>query len=140
MDKKLDISSLLKASVSFSNALKTAKLIESEDFPKIFYGLETARASVIQHFEYTYELSWKMMKRFIEMEDGKIESFSNKALLRKAGELGLINDFHKWRKFHNGRNLTSHTYDEETAEEVYEIAKEFNIYLNKFIENLKKRI
>jgi nucleotidyltransferase substrate binding protein (TIGR01987 family) len=140
MGKKLDISSLIKAYEFFSNALKTADIYESRFSKEIFYTEELVRAGVIQHFEYTYELSWKMMKRFMEIDEGRLKGFTNRALLRRAGELELIDDFHKWREFHEARNLTSHTYDEETAEKVYAAAKEFDVYVEKLISNLKEKI
>jgi len=140
MAKKLDINSLIKAYASFSNALKTADVCESKYLEEIFYLEEFVRAAIIHHFEYTYELSWKMMKKYIEIEEGKLESFSNKSLLGKAEELGLIDDFHKWREFHVARNLTSHAYDEETAKKVYVVAKEFDVYVKNLISSLKDKI
>ncbi|GAA5818293.1 MAG: nucleotidyltransferase [Methanobrevibacter sp. CfCl-M3] len=137
---ELDINPLIKACESLFKALEFAKILESEFSDSIVYAEEGGRAAVIQHFEYTYELSWKIMKRYIELEDGKLDGFSNKTLLRIAGEKGLIDDFHKWREFHKARNLTSHTYDEEIASEVYDIAKEFAIYMKKLILGLEDKI
>ena len=86
MEEKLDISSLIKAYDSFTNVLKYAEQIESNKINNIFYAEEAARAAVIQHFEYTYELSWKMMKRFIELDEGREDSLTRKGLFRRAGE------------------------------------------------------
>ena len=140
MVEKLDISSLIKTYASYSNALKTAGILETEYSEEIFYIEEVARASVIHHFEYVYELSWKMMKRFMEIEEGRITGFTNKELLRKAGELELIDDFHQWRKFHKARNLSSLTYDEKIAEQVYKTVKEFDIYAKNLISTLEEKI
>jgi nucleotidyltransferase substrate binding protein (TIGR01987 family) len=106
MDKKLDISSLKKAYNSFINILNYDKEIESNNQNNIFYAKESARAAVIQHFECIYELSWKIMKRFIEMDEGQDNSLTRKDFFRHAGERGLIDDFHEWIKFHQARNLT----------------------------------
>jgi hypothetical protein len=57
MTEKLDISSLIKASESLSNAIMTAEVVESEYPDEIFYLVESVRASVILHFEYTYDIS-----------------------------------------------------------------------------------
>ncbi|MDR2873506.1 MAG: nucleotidyltransferase substrate binding protein [Methanobrevibacter sp.] len=62
------MSSLIKAIESLSNAIITSETVESDYSTEIFYLLETVRASVILHVEYTYELSWKMMKKFIEID------------------------------------------------------------------------
>ena len=140
MVEKLDISSLIKAYDSFTNVLNYAEEIESNKQNNIFYAEEAARAAVIQHFEYTYEISWKMMKRFIEIDEGRADSLTRKGLFRRAGEIGLIDDFHKWVEFHDARNLTSHTYDEETAELVYSTAKNFNKYVKQLISVLNVKI
>ena len=140
MEEKLDISSLIKAYDSFTNVLKYAEQIESNKINNIFYAEEAARAAVIQHFEYTYELSWKMMKRFIELDEGREDSLTRKGLFRRAGEIGIIDDFHKWIEFHNARNLTSHTYDEETAKKVYATAKRFDKYVKQIILVLNEKI
>jgi nucleotidyltransferase substrate binding protein (TIGR01987 family) len=139
MSEKLDISPLIRAHDSFVKALYFAEELESKYSDDILYATEGGRAAVIQHFEYTYELSWKMMKRFIEMEDKNEDFLTKKDLFRIAGEKGLIDDFHKWVEFHKARNKTAHTYNEDTAKEVYNIAKEFKNYVERFISALEKR-
>ncbi|GAA5819440.1 MAG: nucleotidyltransferase substrate binding protein [Methanobrevibacter sp. CfCl-M3] len=124
MGEKVDISSLIRAYDSFSNALQFAKEIETKYSDEIFYAKEGARASVIQHFEYTYELSWKMMKRFLEIDIGdQADALSRKGLFRMIGEKQLISEFEPWNEFNNARNKTSHTYNEDVAKEVYITAK-----------------
>ncbi len=78
---------------------------------------EFIRDSVIQRFEFCYELAWKMLKLKLEEED--IDVRSPKQVLQVALELGLIEDGNAWTELHRMRNLTSHTYDEALAEEVY---------------------
>lgn len=140
MGEKLDIRSLIKAYDSFTKVLKCTEEIELNKDNNISYAEEAARAAVIQHFEYTYELSWKMMERFIKIDEGREDSLTRKGLFRRAGEIGLIDDFHKWIEFHEARNLTSHTYDEETAEEVYSTAKKFDKYVKRLIFVLNEKI
>lgn len=43
----------------------------------------------------------------------------------------VIDHVEKWIEFLNARNLTSHTYNESTANEVYAIAKDFLAYAKK---------
>ena len=136
---KLDISSLQKAYNAYSKTLRYALNIESKSSDE-FYEKEIVSNALIPHFEIVYELSWKMMKKYIEMEDGGGKILTKRDLFRIAGEKGLIYDFHKWVVFHNARNKSSHTYNENTAKEVYDTAKEFKTYIKDLISALEERI
>ena len=85
---------------------------------------EFTRDAVIQRFECTYELSWKMLKKYMAKETGTVE-FNIKSLYREAGRQSLIESVENWFAYHAGRDLTSHTYNEATAEETYQIAQQF---------------
>ncbi|MDR3291995.1 MAG: nucleotidyltransferase substrate binding protein [Methanobrevibacter sp.] len=140
MEEKLDIQPLIRAYNSFINMLQFAEELELKYVDEIIHAEEGARSAVIHDFEYTFELSCKMMKRYIEIEDKGEKIVSKRDLFRIAGEKELIYDFHKWVDFLEARNKTSHTYDEEIAEEVYQIAKEFKTYVEDFITALKEHI
>jgi len=80
------------------------------------------RDSVIQRFEYTFELSHKILRRFLsETETNKAEiseMFFNE-LIRLGCKRGLLlNDLETWDKYRKARNLTSHNYDEFNADNV----------------------
>ncbi len=87
---------------------------------------ELMRDGVIQRFEYTFELAWKMLKRYLE-EYGleKVDSLTNRDLFRVGFEQGLLRDAEAWLAYLKSRNLTSHTYDQATAQAVYQSGKEF---------------
>ncbi len=84
-------------------------------------------AGAIQHFEFTYELCWKFMKRWLETNMGSayVDGVSRRELFRLAAESRLITDVERWMAYHQARNLTSHIYDEEVAREVYQMAVRF---------------
>lgn len=88
---------------------------------------ETIRAGVIQHFEVAYEQCWKMMKRWLEGNLGSayVDGVSRNELFRLAAESQLIEDVTRWMDYHKARNRTSHTYNEETAESVFDSASSF---------------
>ena len=88
---------------------------------------EIVRAGVIQNFEVAYEQCWKMMKRWLEENIGSayVDGVSRRELFRLAAESHLITDVERWMDYHNRRNETSHTYDEDTAQSVFEDATEF---------------
>jgi len=85
---------------------------------------EYTRDATIQRFEYTYELAWKMLKRYLALEAG-IEEFNIKNLYREAGRQQLIDNVEQWFVYHKARNLTSHTYNQRAAEETYSIIQQF---------------
>jgi len=118
-----------------------------ESFEKAVRSLENAlnqekdefvRDSVVQRFEYTYELAWKLMARQLEIDIGKepVDRFSRKELFRIAAQKGLLESAATWIHYHNCRNITSHTYNENTAEDVYATAKEFLPDAKKLLDTL----
>ncbi|MCV6588629.1 MAG: nucleotidyltransferase substrate binding protein [Marinobacterium sp.] len=88
---------------------------------------EFIRDAVIQRFEYTYELCWKMMRRRLIEDHGQSEValLSRRELFRMAADYQLITDSISWMLYHKARNETSHLYDESKAEEVYLVAVDF---------------
>lgn len=89
---------------------------EALDFP----NTEPMRESTIQRFEYTFELSWKLMSSILK-EQG-VEVYGTRHILREAYRLGLIDDLEAWFEFADNRNKSSHIYKEQTAMEVYQVA------------------
>ena len=71
------------------------------------------RAGLIQFFEMTFELSWKLLKDYEETE-GFIVKTPREAI-KQAFQSGLISNGHDWIDALQDRNLTAHTYNEETA-------------------------
>ena len=141
-EKVLDITPLKKAAEAYSNALAYVGKVESKKPEEIvFYEFEAARAALIQHFEFSYELCWKFMKRFIEMDMGNdADIISRKDLFRISAGMRLIADFDIWIKYTRDRNRTSHVYDEDVANEVFETAKRFFHEFRNFVETMEKRI
>lgn len=85
---------------------------------------EFTRDACIQRFEYSFELTWKFLKRYLTEKTGFTE-FNIKNIFREAARQNLINNPESWFKYLEARNLTFHTYDEDTAEETYDEAKLF---------------
>ena len=77
----------------------------------------------IQTFEYTHELAWKTLKDFLE-DRGNTDIYGSRDATKKAFALGLIDDGEIWMQMIKSRNLTSHTYDENTADEIIGIVKD----------------
>jgi len=79
------------------------------------------KAGIIQFFETTFELSWKLMKDYLEYSGYDIKSPRDS--IKTAFQTELINNGNSWLEALMDRSLTAHTYDEVFATEVYEKIK-----------------
>lgn len=98
---------------------------------------EAIRDSIIKKFEYTFELSWKTIKEYLEKE-GYEEFNSPKKVLKQAFEINLIKNEEIWSNMIEARNSTAHRYDEEQAifyEDV--IKKKYITELENLLKGLK---
>jgi nucleotidyltransferase substrate binding protein (TIGR01987 family) len=136
----LDLSSLENALSSLDKALAFARKVAtgkgfSPDEVKVI------KAGVIQNFEFCYELCWKFMRRWLDLNHS--ESFtaglSRKQLFRHAAESNLIADAGAWFMFHELRNKTSRTYDTAIAEEIFNQAADFHCHAAQFYHALSAR-
>ena len=86
---------------------------------------DALRDSVIQRFEYTYELSWKLIQRWIELNINPelAEAWSRKDLYRIAAQKALIKDPNIWFQYHQARNVAAHAYNQTNAQIALEAAR-----------------
>lgn len=91
---------------------------------------------LIQAFEYTHELSWKTLKDYF-YEKGNNNVFGSKDATRLAFNYGIIINGEIWMDMIKSRNQTSHTYNEEVAEQIANSI--INDYFDEFI-NLEKKL
>ena len=87
------------------------------------------KQGLVKAFEYTYELAWHSLKDFLEYS-GQTDIYGSRDATRKAFESGLIEDGENWMDMLISRNKTSHTYNEETAEEICQAV--INVYYSLF--------
>ena len=80
------------------------------------------RAGVIQFFEMAFELSWKLMKDYLNYQGFEIRS--PREAIKKSFEIELITDGKGWLEALADRNATVHTYDEAEANEIYRRIRE----------------
>ncbi|MCW5211582.1 nucleotidyltransferase substrate binding protein [Desulfobulbus sp. TB] len=78
---------------------------------------ELEEQGLIKSFEYTYELAWNTLKDFLEFQ-GHSDIFGSRDAIRKAFQLGIIEDGEIWMDMIKSRNRTSYTYNEDTAKEI----------------------
>lgn len=86
------------------------------------------RAGAIQHFEFTFELCWKFIQRWIRRNRGPEDADfprSRNELFRLAARYRLIPDPTPWFGYAEARNLTSHPYNDDEAARVYGVTRRF---------------
>jgi nucleotidyltransferase substrate binding protein (TIGR01987 family) len=113
MNQKLDLSPLLNTVNRLAEGLTRYEMDIADT---------QIRDGLIQRFEFSYEISHKMLKRYLEAVSPTPEQFDAMAfadLIRSGNEQGLLlSDWSQWRKYREMRSKTSHTYDEEVAIQV----------------------
>ena len=77
------------------------------------------KQGVIQGFEYTHELAWNVLKDYLEAQ-GHVGLMGSRDTTREAFKRGLIHNGEVWMDMIKSRNLTSHTYDQTLADQVFE--------------------
>lgn len=103
------LSNYRKALHRLAEVVNVAKVRELNDFEA---------DGMIQRFEFTFELAWKLLKSYAEYQGVGKEIMGSRDAIRWAFENGLITDSNVWMEMIKRRNDTSHTYDEDTASEV----------------------
>lgn len=97
---------------------------------------EMEKQGLVKAFEYTYELAWNVMKDYFTYEQAEESIYGSKDAIRLAFRRGLILDGEKWMDMVQSRIKSSHTYNEDTANEI--VDKIINIYYKLFKEFLDK--
>jgi nucleotidyltransferase substrate binding protein (TIGR01987 family) len=133
----LDLTSMEKAVRSLESAID---IYNRNPAPTNDPERTVLRDGVIQRFELTFELSWKMLKRYLEQYGlERPDRLSNRDLFRVGFEQELIDDPEKWFLYLRMRNLTSHTYDEAKATEVFQATQRFLPDVKHLLERLTAR-
>lgn len=127
---------------NFNRAMTNLRQAVSESKQRSLNQLE--KQGLIQAFEYNYELSWKVIKDFYEAQ-GETDIQGSRDAFMLAFNRGLVKtNGHLLIEAIRSRQLTSHTYNENTAEEIYHdiINKYFTAFqeLLEILNNEKKKI
>jgi nucleotidyltransferase substrate binding protein (TIGR01987 family) len=97
---------------------------------------ELEQQGLIKAFEFTHELAWNTLKDFLQSR-GATDLYGSRDATREAFAKGLIEDGDAWMAMIQSRNRTSHTYNQDTADEIANAilssyVKGFEQFLNKF--------
>ncbi|WP_420151878.1 nucleotidyltransferase substrate binding protein [Spirosoma sp.] len=104
----------------FTNYKKAlAKLSDAVTSAKEENLSELEKEGLVQRFEYTYELAWKTLQDLLRYK-GYTDIAGPNIVLTQAFSDGYIDDDTGWRGLKKSRELASHTYNQETADEIVE--------------------
>jgi len=130
----IDVTPLAKASERLSEALREQAL-EPERL--------LLRAGTIQTFEFTYELAFRFLKRYLEANapnPNDIELLTFEGVIRLADQSGLLlSPVARWKDFRQARTDTSHTYNEDKAIKVFARIPDFDKEVRYLLERLRER-
>ena len=121
--ESINITAFLKAKRAFEEGLAQLETVWTRD-------------ATIKRFEFSFELTWKVLKRILAKKG--IEVNSPRETFRFAAKEGLIDDPAQWFRFLEDRNLASHTYNEQMAEGLYAKLPAFLEALEKLIQKITK--
>ncbi len=134
----LNLSSLESAINELEYFLNSYDSKEHQGDPKI------VRIAAIKAFEFTYELTFKMMERYLRESAASVDDFKSatfKLIIRKAYAASITSKaIEEWEEFRENRNKTSHTYKEKIAIEVFEKIPAFLEEARYILKQLKERI
>jgi len=117
---------------AFGQLIRAVDLAEERDLS------ELEQQGLIQAFEFTHELAWNTLKDFLQSR-GTTELYGSKDTTREAFSKGLIEDGEAWMEMIQSRNRTSHTYNEETANQITEaIVSSYRGAFEKFLATFTK--
>ena len=103
-----------------TKALKTLKEIVEEPYSTI------VRDAAIKRFEYSFDIFWKFIKDYLRVQEG-IECASPKSCFREAFKVDILSEEETVEvlEMTDDRNLSTHTYDEEAVEEIYQQVRDY---------------
>lgn len=97
------------------------------------------RDSLIQRFEFTYELTHKTLREFMKYLGVTLENSFPRTIFKKAYVNNLISDDKTWINLLEDRNSTSHIYSEDMAKEIADrIISDYVSAIGELIDNLEK--
>ena len=117
---------------ALTNLDEAVKLSEERELTKL------EKQGLIQSFEYTYELAWNTIRDFYRSK-GEVDIQGSRDAFRLAFERGLIEDGQVFMNMIKSRQLSSHTYNEETADDIYQdIVNHYFCAFQELVERLQQ--
>lgn len=123
---------------SYETFLKAYKKLS--EFVETDNGTEKDRAAIIHAYEYTFELWWKFLQRYL-MDYETVTEHGPGATIRNAFQFGILEEGQPFMDLLKDRNLIAHTYKEDIAMDIYERIKANHLKILKaFVKEFNKKI
>lgn len=132
--------------MSVKEQLNTAKIVR--DLKNVVSYLEEViereptvdnKELTIHRFEMCFELSWKLMYKIGRLQGRELAN-SPRDAIRIAAQIKLIDDPSAWLDYVEHRNRTTHTYNEEVADQVYEAVRHFPSLVRALLKSAEKTL
>ena len=127
---ELDIEALRKAKTSLEKAYRIyLQGSDDEEMCAIYAD------SCVKRFEYTFETSWKIMKKYFKLQyNKKEEELTMNNIFRFMESYGFAKNWIDWRDYYSKRNNTAHEYSIEKSRNLIEIIPDFIESVNFLLE------
>ena len=114
--------------------------LKLKEFVDTDNGSEKDRGAIINAYQYTFELWWKTLQRYMQQQE-MLDELGPGSVIRTAFQYQIIDNGSQYMAMLKDRNLITHTYKEDVAEDIYlNIKEEYIKILEEFIENFDKKI
>ncbi len=114
--------------------LKLKEFVETDN------GSEKDRGAIINAYQYTFELLWKTLQKYMQQLE-MLDELGPGSVIRTAFQYNIIDNGSIYMSMLKNRNLITHTYKEDVAEEIYtRIKEEYMEELENFIKNFDNKI
>ena len=135
MNDTLDLTNIKNAIITLEEAINYYNTDVEQPIKNMYAD------SCIQRFEYTYELSWKIIKKYLKQFFNKSEQkLTMKNIFRYIQGYGLIKDWTKWVEYNEAGNNTSHEYNFNKAQFVLTVLQTFLEDVKYFVTCLEQTI
>lgn len=117
----------------FSNYRKAlARLADAVELTEERELSDLEQQGLIQGFEFTFDLAWKTLQDILRERNNPDINGGPNVIITYAIDNGYIFDYEAWKAMKKSRDLTSHSYNEETADDIAD--KIINQYHGLFIQ------
>ena len=127
----IDLTPLSRALSALDEALEATRR------PPLPHLRQLLRDAAIQRFEFSFEMSWKALRRVLLALGHREVGASARGVLRMGRQEGLVDDVKGWLTFLEARNITTHVYDDARVEQLLQSVEAFAPAAKELLDRLR---